>query len=103
MKREIIDYLTHCEGERLVITKILKTIGSTPRKAGTVMIVHEDGRIFGTIGGGRAENEIRLQALSLFQLPDKYHRMTVRLNDDEAVREGMVCGGTLDVWLEKNY
>ena len=42
---------------------ILHTAGSTPRKAGTSMVVFPDGSIFGTIGGGRAENEIRLSAI----------------------------------------
>ena len=27
-------------------------------------------------------------------------RITVRLDDDAAVKEGMVCGGIMDVWIE---
>ena len=63
MKYEFIEYLQQHKQDTLAVTTILKTHGSTPRKAGTTMIVHPDGSIFGTIGGGRAENEIRLSAV----------------------------------------
>lgn len=63
MKYEFIEYLQQHKQDTLAVTTILQTHGSTPRKAGTTMIVHPDGSIFGTIGGGRAENEIRLSAV----------------------------------------
>ena len=86
MNREFIEYLSERKNETLAVATILYTRGSTPRKAGTSMVVFPDGSIFGTIGGGRAENEIR--------------RIDVLLDDDVAVKEGMVCGGQMDVWIE---
>lgn len=100
MKKEFIDYILQHRGKRFALAKILGTKGSTPRKAGTTMIVHEDGSIFGTIGGGRAENEIRLAAINLLNSADKCIRFDVGLNDAVAVKEGMVCGGKMDVWVE---
>ena len=67
MKYEFVEYLHQHKQETLAVTTILQTHGSTPRKAGTTMIVHADGSIFGTIGGGRAENEIRLSAVDALQ------------------------------------
>ena len=64
------------------------------------MIVHPDGSIFGTIGGGRAENEIRLSAVDALQKKEAFRRIYVDLNDDLAVKEGMVCGGNMDVLIE---
>ena len=64
------------------------------------MIVHTDGSIFGTIGGGRAENEIRLSALDAMEQKESFRRIHVDLNDDAAVKEGMVCGGNMDVLIE---
>ena len=87
MNREFIEYLEERKNETLAVATILYTRGSTPRKAGTSMVVFPDGSIFGTIGGGRAENEIRLS-------------IDVLLDDDVAVKEGMVCGGQMDVWIE---
>ena len=37
---------------------IVQTKGSTPRKIGAKMIVLEDGRIHGTIGGGNLEKKV---------------------------------------------
>lgn len=100
MKREFVEYLKERKEETLAIATILYTQGSTPRKAGTTMVVHENGHIFGTIGGGRAENEIRLSALDALERKEAFRRIYVELNDDVAVREGMVCGGNMDVWIE---
>lgn len=100
MKYEFIEYLQQHKQDTLAVTTILNTHGSTPRKAGTTMIVHPDGSIFGTIGGGRAENEIRLNAVDALQKKEAFRRIYVDLNDDVAVKEGMVCGGNMDVLIE---
>ena len=100
MKREFVEYLQGRQSERLAVATILNTQGSTPRKAGTTMVVYEDGAIFGTIGGGRAENEIRLSAVDAIAKKELFRRIYVELNDDVAMKEGMVCGGNMDVWIE---
>lgn len=100
MKREFVEYLQERGQETLAIATILDTHGSTPRKAGTTMVVFPDGSIFGTIGGGRAENEIRLSAVDALEKKEPFRRIHVDLNDDVAMREGMVCGGNMDVWIE---
>lgn len=100
MKHEFIEYLQQHKQDTLAVTTILKTHGSTPRKAGTTMIVHPDGSIFGTIGGGRAENEIRLSAIDALEKKERFRRIYVDLNDDVAIKEGMVCGGNMDVLIE---
>lgn len=100
MKYEFIEYLQQHKQDTLAVTTILNTHGSTPRKAGTTMIVHPDGSIFGTIGGGRAENEIRLSAVDALEKKEAFRRIYVDLNDNLAVKEGMVCGGNMDVLIE---
>ncbi len=100
MNREFIEYLSARKNETLAVATILFTRGSTPRKAGTSMVVFPDGSIFGTIGGGRAENEIRLSAVDALNKKESNRRIEVLLDDDAAVKEGMVCGGQMDVWIE---
>ena len=100
MKYEFIEYLQQHKKDTLAVTTILQTHGSTPRKAGTTMIVQPDGSIFGTIGGGRAENEIRLSAVDALKKKERFRRIYVDLNDDVAIKEGMVCGGNMDVLIE---
>lgn len=45
MNREFIEYLSERKNETLAVATILYTCGSTPRKAGTSMVVFPDGSI----------------------------------------------------------
>lgn len=87
MNREFVEYLSQRTNETLAVATILHTAGSTPRKAGTSMVVFPDGSIFGTIGGGRAENEIRMSAIDSIEKRENYRRIEVKLDDDVAVQE----------------
>ena len=81
------------------LATIVRTKGSTPRKAGARMLVYRDGRITGTIGGGCGEAEVRQQAL--IAIDDNAARMhSVSLTADIAAQEGMACGGKMEVFIE---
>lgn len=81
------------------LATIVKTKGSTPRKAGARMLIYRDGRTLGTIGGGCGESEVRLQALNV--IDDGQARVhKVSLTADIAAAEGMACGGTMEVFIE---
>ena len=43
------------EGKSAALCTIIRTKGSTPRKAGSKMLVYDDGSFVGTIGGGSSE------------------------------------------------
>lgn len=87
------------EGQKAVLVTIVATRGSTPQKAGAQMLVYQDGKIAGTIGGGCSEAEVRQQAL-LAMDEGRSYIYTVNLLDDIAAEEGMVCGGVMDVLLQ---
>lgn len=81
------------------LVTIISVKGSTPRKPGAKMMVFADGRTFGTIGGGCGEAEVRREAL--FALDNKKsHWYTLDMTNDTAEDEGMVCGGTMEVFIE---
>lgn len=87
------------ENTPAALATIVRTKGSTPRKAGARMLIYRDGRILGTIGGGCGESEVRLQALNV--IDDKLPRVhKVSLTADIAAAEGMACGGTMEVFIE---
>jgi xanthine dehydrogenase accessory factor len=81
------------------LATIVKTKGSTPRKAGARMLIYRDGRTLGTIGGGCGESEVRLQALNIID-DGKARMRKVSLTADIAAAEGMACGGTMEVFIE---
>jgi xanthine dehydrogenase accessory factor len=87
-------------GQPLVVATVVRTVGSTPRKAGAKMLVLPDGGLLGTIGGGCGEAAVRSEALMLFDGGGiKLFRVT--MDADVAADEGMACGGAMDVFLER--
>ena len=43
------------ENERFIVTTLVKNSGATPGKTGLKMVIRDDGKTFGTIGGGNLE------------------------------------------------
>jgi len=86
-------------GERAALVTVIATMGSTPRKRGSQMIVYSDGTLKGTIGGGCSEADARREALLQLQLgqPTLFRQ---RLTADAAADEGMACGGIMDLFIE---
>ncbi len=74
---------------------VISTQGSSPRKAGSKMIVFEDGSIIGTIGGGSIENEVIEEAQKVIKLKTPFSREYKLKND-----VGMLCGGSMEVYIE---
>lgn len=66
------------------------------------MIICQSGKIVGTIGGGCMESEVVQQAKNMmYQNEESAKLLMVSLSNDKAEEEGMVCGGTLEIFLEK--
>lgn len=86
------------EGTAFLMCTVVQTEGSTPRKAGTHMIVTGNGENFGTVGGGRVEHiclehAVKIQeAASSEELPQ-----CLSFNMNSADNEGLVCGGKCTV------
>ena len=81
------------------ILTIIQSKGSVPRGAGAKMIVYEDGRILGSIGGGCSEAAVLTTARRLIG-SKTYQVVDVDLTGDAAEEEGMVCGGIMTVLIE---
>ena len=85
-----------------VLATIISRKGSAPRGVGTKMLIIEDSRTIDTIGGGCIESEIIQKALLMMRTkaPD-FQICRVDMTAGEAEDEGMVCGGVVEVMLEK--
>jgi len=87
------------QGQTIALVTIVSTRGSTPRKAGAAMVVDQTGRIWGTIGGGCCEAEVKQQALmAMDERRSGLHEAS--LLNDMAASEGMVCGGVMEVFIQ---
>jgi xanthine dehydrogenase accessory factor len=78
-----------------VLCTVVQTQGSTPRKAGSKMIVLKDGSIFGTIGGGSVELAAITEAKDLFRSGKTLYK-SYQLEEDL----NMHCGGSVDVYFD---
>ena len=100
----LMEYLTGVKepGQPKVLATIIARRGSAPRSIGTKMLVLGDGRSIGTIGGGCMESEVQHQCLRLLREENEKSRIVCAdMTVSQAEDEGMVCGGTIDVFLEK--
>lgn len=88
-------------GERVVIATVVRTTGSTPRKAGAKMLVRADGTFAGTVCGGCVEAEVHRRALAMMTNGGRPEVLRFTLNDDDAAGEGLRCGGSMEVYLER--
>ena len=87
------------EGERAALVTIVSTSGSTPQRVGAKMLVYEDGRIAGTIGGGCYEHDAAGKAREAIRLQQP-QLVRYSLNDDLAAESGLICGGQMEVYIE---
>jgi xanthine dehydrogenase accessory factor len=91
------DYL---KNEKIgAIATVISRDGSAPRDVGAKMFIGEEGKIYGTIGGGNLEHSVYKQALSTMgtEKPEMIH---IRMDSKEVASDGMICGGNIDVLLE---
>src|SRR5579862_2847709 len=87
------------EGRRGAVATIVNVRGSVPSFETAKMLVRDDGSIVGTIGGGCVEAEIWQAAREVME-SEKSRTLTFNLNQDPKFDTGLVCGGTLDIFVE---
>jgi xanthine dehydrogenase accessory factor len=86
-------------GERVAIATVASTRGSTPQQRGAKMLFFANGRVAGTVGGGCIEAEVWAEAREALRSGESaLHHFS--LTAEDASEEGMVCGGTMDIFLD---
>jgi xanthine dehydrogenase accessory factor len=86
-------------GQRAALATIVHTNGSIPSYESSRMLVREDGSISGTIGGGCVEAEVWAAAKDVMQM-ESPRKMVFNLNNEASYDNGLICGGTLEVFVE---
>jgi len=86
-------------GRRAALATIVHTNGSIPSYESSRMLVREDGSIAGTIGGGCVEAEVWAAAKEVMQ-KEAPRKMVFHLNNEASYDNGLICGGTLEIFVE---
>lgn len=89
------------EGGAAALATVVKAVGSTPGKALFKMLVYENGKILGTVGGGTFESKVISEALEAIKTHEprlfdfKFSSCEGGLTDDQPI-----CGGEMRVFIE---
>src|SRR5215469_1400485 len=87
------------QGRRGAVATIVNVRGSIPSFKTAKMLVREDGSMCGTIGGGCVEADVWRAAREVMD-QEKPRTLSFDLNQDPKYDTGLVCGGTLEIYIE---
>ncbi len=89
-------------GHQVVLATVLKCWGSAPRKAGSMMIIDQEGHFEGSVSGGCVESAVIHEALSLLEEEDQSPRfLKYGVSNENAWQVGLPCGGQIEILLER--
>lgn len=91
------------EGQEVALAQVFRTLGSSPRRPGSVMAVAADGRLAGSVSGGCVEGSVIQSALECLETGERrVEAYRASQEDPEADLEvGLACGGSLDVLISR--
>jgi xanthine dehydrogenase accessory factor len=83
----------------VALATVMATKGSTPQRSGARMLIYQDGRLYGTVGGGCVEADVVGRAQHLMrQRQAALCRFDLVADPDEP--DGDVCGGVMEIFIE---
>lgn len=100
----MIDHIEQLEkwlksDKKLVIARVVSTWKSSPRPAGSSLIVTEEGEMMGSVSGGCVENAVVKQALKVMET-GKAILADYGVENEDAWEVGLSCGGRLSVFIQ---
>jgi len=87
------------EGRKAALATIVQVQGSIPSYESAKILIRDDGSIVGTVGGGCVEAEVWSVAQDVMR-EEKPRRLHFNLNAQPEYDNGLVCGGSLDIFVE---
>jgi len=85
--------------EKLALATLITRTGSAPRAVGAKYLVKEDGKTFGSIGGGCIEAEVWEEAQGVMKRKEG-NVLHFNLTAEQLAEGGLICGGNIDIFLE---
>jgi xanthine dehydrogenase accessory factor len=95
----IDDALRSLAAESGALVTVASVSGSTPRGAGSRMLVRRDGTSVGTVGGGLPEARAREAALACMA-GDPRAVLRVDMRGSDAAGIELICGVVAEMWIE---
>jgi xanthine dehydrogenase accessory factor len=88
-------------GHRPALVTVARTWGSSPRPAGSLMLMRDDGVYAGSVSGGCVEDDLVARYRDR-QIGDAFPTLVdYGINHTDAERLGLPCGGRLELLVER--
>jgi len=87
------------EGRKAALATIINVQGSVPSYETSKLLIRDDGSIVGTVGGGCVEADVWSAAQDVMR-EEKPRRLHFNLNESPDADQGLVCGGSLEIFIE---
>lgn len=100
---DVLEEVSLYDDNKYVLATVIKVEGSAYRKPGTVMLIHESGKMIGTISAGCLEKDLHIRAKQLIsskKSPETYV-YDMSSEDDLGWGRGAGCNGKVHVLIEK--
>ena len=101
--RHILDRLITAlkQNQAAILCGIVRNSGSAPRTSGARMLVLADGSLVGSVGGGALEGACCARAMKMLGNSETFGVLDFQLTAASAAAEGMACGGSASVLLQR--
>jgi xanthine/CO dehydrogenase XdhC/CoxF family maturation factor len=87
-------------GRGVAVATVTSTWGSSPRPAGSQLVVDEAGAMVGSVSGGCIESAVVREALEVME-DGKPRLLDFGVTNEQAWEVGLACGGKLQVYVER--
>jgi xanthine dehydrogenase accessory factor len=88
------------QGRQCELVTVIKTWGASPRPAGAMLAMCENGRVIGSVSGGCVEDDLIERVRNEGMKRTRPELVTYGITAEEAHRFGLPCGGTLQLVIE---
>ncbi len=87
-------------GRGVALATVIATWGSSPRPAGSLLAIDQDGRMEGSVSGGCVEAAVVETALQVIET-GRHEVLDFGVTDELAWEVGLACGGTMQVFVDR--
>ena len=87
-------------GRDVAVATVTSTWGSSPRPAGSQLVIDDKGAMVGSVSGGCIEGAVVREALEVMQ-DGKPRLLDFGVTNEQAWEVGLACGGKLQVYVER--
>lgn len=88
------------DGRDVAIATVIETWGSSPRQAGSQLVVDNAGNFEGSVSGGCVESSVIAEAADVIRHGEPI-MLEFGVADETAWKVGLSCGGRIKIYVER--